>query len=144
MFHGLPHCLFQEQVPLYFPCSPSLLVPGTSNHGLPYCLFQEQVPLYFPWSPSLLVPGLSLFQEQVFLHFPCSPSLLVLGATNLLPGTSSEGEHEKSELYLFSEQIMTLPFKKQRDMFLEQVRRSKEKLFLEQVKRGKGSCSWNK
>src|SRR6267143_1098251 len=98
MFHGLPHCLFQEQVPLYFPCSPSLLVPGTSNHGLPYCLFQEQVPLYFPWSPSLLVPGAnklapgtSYFTVSMLsliacsrnnLNFPCSPPLLVPGARN--------------------------------------------------------------
>src|SRR6267378_202466 len=99
-FHALPHCLFQEQVPLFqeqvtshCPCSPSLLVPGTSNltfsifyltacsrnkylcifHGLPHCLFQEQI---------------NLFQEQVTSLFPCSPSLLIPGANKLVPGTS--------------------------------------------------------
>jgi len=107
-----------------------------------------------------------LFQEQVFLHFPCSPSLLVLGATNLLPGTSSEGEHEKSELYLFSVQILTVSFRKKRRIIFRTINDStrqkanayvpgtskeeqrevvpgtskerKGKLFLEQVKRSRG------
>src|SRR6266700_1826764 len=84
----------------------------------------------------------------------------------LVPGTSSEEEHEKSKLYLFSLQILTVSFRKQRRIVFRTINDStlqkakgyvpgtskeeqrevvpgtskerKGKLFLEQVKRSRG------